>query len=84
MSFAGSVRLRINDDQAAAIVIRDEFERLFENRLEAATQLAEELLGKTLPRAFRIRLYGPGHPRGEPITTEEALAVLWLGPTVRN
>jgi hypothetical protein len=67
-------------ENPVAIVTRVEFERLFENRLEAATQIAEQLNGKTLPRAFRIRLYGPGHPGGEPITTEEALAVLWLGP----
>jgi hypothetical protein len=73
-----SGRLWISENPVA-IATRDEFERLFENRLEAATQIAEQLIGKTLARAFRIRLYGPGHPRGEPITTEEALA-LWLGP----
>jgi len=59
---------------------REEFDHLFHARLEAATQIAEQRIGRSLPRAFRIRLYGPGHPSGEPITKEEALAVLWLGP----
>ncbi len=41
-----SGRLRISENPVA-IVTRDEFERLFENRLEAATQIAEQLIGKT-------------------------------------
>jgi hypothetical protein len=36
--------------------------------------------GKHSHALFASGLYGPGYPRGEPITTKEALAVLWLGP----
>src|SRR4051794_32559016 len=68
-----------NQQASTATVTRDGFDHLFETQLEAATLIAEQRIGRSLPRAFRIRLYGPGHPRGEPITKEQALAVLWLG-----
>jgi hypothetical protein len=58
-------------------VTEHEFSRLFERVLEAAVVLAEQKLGRTLPRKLLIELHGAGYP-GRSMTVPAALSALYL------
>ena len=58
---------------------QEEFARRFFAALDATAEEADMTLGRSVPRAFRILLHGAGHP-GELMSSEAALAELYLGP----
>jgi hypothetical protein len=57
---------------------KEEFRGLFKDALEAAARNAEEQLGHTVPRSFRILLHGAGHP-GDLMDPAAAVDALYLG-----
>ena len=54
-----------------------EFKRRFAGALEEAATLADEQLGRPVPRHFVIRLYGAGH-RGDVVSVTTAAGALYL------
>lgn len=57
---------------------KQEFKRAFETVLEEAARSAEKDLTRSVPRNFRIRLYAPGHPRGDIVDVDTAADELYL------
>jgi hypothetical protein len=57
---------------------RDKFGQLFRTALDTAAQLAEDRLGRPVPRHYEIVLHGAGHS-GDRLPPEVALNELYLG-----
>jgi hypothetical protein len=57
---------------------REEFGQRLQDALETARLKAEQLLGVSLPRTYRVRLYGAGHG-GDVVDVETAADALYLG-----
>jgi hypothetical protein len=60
---------------------KSEFEQRFGAALEEAATIADEQLGRNVPRRFRVKLYGAGH-RGDIVCPPQAVDALYLGADV--
>lgn len=58
---------------------KHEFRNLFLKALKSATRVADERLGKRIPRSFLIELHAPTST-GEVMTVDQATDRIYLGP----
>jgi hypothetical protein len=73
-----SIWQRFGCTEDLSLLTKSEFEYLFYRALAEAAHLAEEQLGRLVPRVFMICLHGEGH-RGDVVVPKVAAEVLYLG-----